>query len=228
MRFTRYAVYFTPPPGPLAAFGAAWLGWDSAQGRRVMLPPVAGLPVPLSEITATPRKYGLHATLMAPFNLSDGYRHKDLQAALAGLGQRLSPVMLDALALRRIGGFLALAPQGETAALNLLAARVVRDLQPLRAPVTEQDLARRRSPGLTPRQDALLQEWGYPYVMEEFRFHITLTGTMTTADLDRVEAVLSPLVMPLVPRPFPIGDLTLSGEDSRGMFHDIQRYRLAG
>ena len=226
MRFTRYAVYFTPPPGPLAAFGAAWLGWDSAQGRRVMLPPVAGLPVPLSEITATPRKYGLHATLMAPFNLSDGYRHKDLQAALAGLGQRLSPVMLDALALRRIGGFLALAPQGETAALNLLAARVVRDLQPLRAPVTEQDLARRRSPGLTPRQDALLQEWGYPYVMEEFRFHITLTGKRPKGELPGITAALEGLLLPLLPRPYEIDALSLMGEDAAGRFHLIHRQTL--
>ena len=29
----RHAIYFAPPEGdPLAAFGAAWLGWDPAAG----------------------------------------------------------------------------------------------------------------------------------------------------------------------------------------------------
>ena len=38
--------------------------------------------------------------------------------------------------------------------------------------------------GLTDRQEALLTQWGYPYVMEEFRFHITLTGALDPAHLD--------------------------------------------
>lgn len=228
MQFIRYAVYFTPRQGPLAAFGAAWLGWDSARGQRVPHPQIGGVPRPVAEMTATPRKYGLHATIKPPFRLAEGRTEGDLATALSDLTQRLAPVVLDALDLCRIGGFLALVPQGDTAALSALAAEVVRGLDPLRAPLSPHDLARRRAPGLTPRQDDLLRDWGYPYVMEEFRFHITLSGKMATQDLDAIEAALAPRVIPLLPRPFVISDLTLSGEDEDGMFHDIHRYTLAG
>ncbi|HDR28083.1 MAG TPA: phosphonate metabolism protein, partial [Rhodovulum sp.] len=30
--YKRYAIYFAPEPGPLAEFGAAWLGWDPLAG----------------------------------------------------------------------------------------------------------------------------------------------------------------------------------------------------
>jgi putative phosphonate metabolism protein len=228
MKFTRYAVYFTPLQGPLAAFGAAWLGWDSASGQRMAHPQIEGLPMQVAAITATPRKYGLHATIKPPFRLAEGRTAHDLATALSDLTKRLAPVSLDALDLRRIGGFLALVPQGDTPALNALAAEVVRGLDPLRAPPGAADLARRRASGLTPRQNDLLQHWGYPYVMEEFRFHITLSGKMEAQDLDAVESALAPRLAPLLPRPFPIGHLTLSGEDKDGMFHDIHRYTLAG
>ena len=58
-RFARYAVYYTPEPGPLADFGAAWLGWDIATGAEVAHPDLPGLPRPVTELTATPRKLRL-------------------------------------------------------------------------------------------------------------------------------------------------------------------------
>ena len=74
MTHTRYAIYYAPDPGPLADFGAAWLGWDIASGRAVAPPDIGPLPRPVEEITRTPRKYGLHATIKPPFRLIDGTR----------------------------------------------------------------------------------------------------------------------------------------------------------
>src|SRR5262249_2220033 len=45
-------------------------------------------------------------------------------------------------------------------------------------PLTDADRARRNPARLTPRQRDYLERWGYPYVMEEFRFHMTLTGRL--------------------------------------------------
>jgi hypothetical protein len=41
--------------------------------------------------------------------------------------------------------------------------------------MTSEDRARRKPEHMTPRQVEYLDRWGYPYVMEEFRFHMTLT-----------------------------------------------------
>ena len=225
-RFQRYAVYVMPD-GPLARFGAAWLGWDALSGRPVDHPVVAGLPRPLAEITATPRKYGLHATIKPPFRLAEGTTLAALMADLAGLCDRQGPVTLDGLRLTRLGSFLALTPAGDTTALHALAARAVTDLDRHRAPLTAADLARRRAgAALTPAQEENLTRWGYPYVLDQFRFHITLTGSLPKPEATAVEAALAPHLAPLLQGPCTIDSLCLLGEDGAGLFHLIHRYPL--
>lgn len=225
-RFQRYAIYVMPE-GKLARLGAAWLGWDALAGTAADHPAVNGLPRPLSEITATPRKYGLHATIKPPFRLAEGATLARLMADLAALCDRLDPVTVDGLTLARLGGFLALVPEGQPDRLNALAAQVVTGLDRHRAPLTEAELARRRAGGrLSPQQEANLAQWGYPHVLDQFRFHITLTGNLPRPEADTVAEVLSPHLSPLLPRPFAIDSLCLMGEDEAGMFHLIHRYAL--
>lgn len=224
-RFQRYAIYVIPD-GPLAEFGAAWLGWDAVAGRVVEHPTIGNLPRPLPDITAAPRKYGLHATIKAPFRLAEGTTLAALMSDLAALCDRQDPVTLEGLIPARLGSFLALVPQGDTAALHALAAEVVTALDRHRAPLTEDDLARRRKSALTQAQEANLTRWGYPYVLDEFRFHITLTGSLPRADAEMVAATLDPCLTPLLPRPFHVQNLGLMGEDTDGLFHLIHRYPL--
>lgn len=228
MKFTRYAIYFTPEPGPLAEFGAAWLGWDPATGRAVPHLEVSALSDMVSRITETPRRYGLHATIKPPFRLADGQDQDTLRAALATYCAACKPVRLDGLEIARMGRFLALVPMGGTAALDAMAAATVRAFEPFRAPPTEEELARRRAGGLTPEQELRLATWGYPYVMDGFRFHITLTGKLPRAQLDQVRTALAPHLDSIIPAPFPIDGLTLAGEDEQGRFHVIDRHSLSG
>ena len=225
MKFDRYAIYYTPK-GALAEAGAAWLGWDLARGRAVAHPEVAGLDV--AALTETPRKYGLHATVKPPFVLAEGASADGVLTEFKTLCTRLAPVTLDGLALTQLGRFLALTPAGDTAALNAMAAEVVRGLDPFRAPPTEADLARRRQANLTPVQEANLSQWGYPYVMEAFRFHITLTGKLPKGDLPQVTAALAPYITPHLPQPFVLDSLTLVGQAEDGMFHEVHRAALSG
>lgn len=227
MQFRRFAIYYTPPKGGLATFGAHWLGWDIETGRAMPHPEISGLPRAVAELTATPRKYGLHGTIKPPFRLANGSTRQGLENAMETLASRLSPVTLDGLALNRIGSFLALTVQGDQTPLADLAGAVVKDLDAFRAPPTEAELTRRRQSRLSPRQEALLTQWGYPYVMDEFRFHITLTGRLARGEAEQVQTALTPHLAPLLPVPFTVTDLTLVGEDDAGMFHEIQRHTLS-
>ncbi|WP_321364955.1 DUF1045 domain-containing protein [uncultured Celeribacter sp.] len=224
--FKRYAVYYAPAPGPFAEFSARWLGWDAFEGVELPHPVVDGLPLPVSEITATPRKYGFHGTLKPPFRLT-GTR-AELMADLEAFASAHKPVVLEGLTLTRIGGFLALTPLGDLSALETLAGEVVATLDPHRAQPSETELARRRAAGLSARQEALLSQWGYPYVMEEFKFHLTLTGKLTEAQAEATAKALTPEITPLLPRPFEIKDLCLFGEAEDGRFHLLHRYTLSG
>ncbi|MDQ2095943.1 DUF1045 domain-containing protein [Rhodalgimonas zhirmunskyi] len=226
MKITRHAIYYAPEPGPLARFGAAWLGWDADTGTPVPHPDVPGLPLPLEEITQTPRKYGLHGTIKPPFRLSEGLDQPRLEQAISDLCHGLSPVTLDGLALSALGSFLALTPTGDMTPLSDLAAEVVRALDPFRAPATEEELEKRRNARLSPRQEANLIRWGYPYVMEDFRFHITLTGRLPKSARKATEAALAPVLALLLPHPFKIESLCHFGEDERGRFHLLKRYPL--
>ena len=228
MHFRRYAIYYIPPEGPLADFGAAWLGWDIVNGRPVPHPNLPDLSVPVADLTETPRKYGLHATLKPPFRLAEGADLASLRAACADLARRERSVTLEGLDLTQLGGFQALTVQGNQTPLNAFAARVVRDLDRFRAPPTADELARRRKSNLTPRQDALLLKWGYPYVMEAFRFHITLTSRLPREKAAPVRDVLALHLAPLLPRPFVLSELALVGEDDAGLFHLVERFALQG
>jgi hypothetical protein len=130
--------------------------------------------------------------------------------------------------VRRLGGFIAIVPSEPSAALADLAAATVSALDAFRAPPSEAELARRRKARLSDRQEALLLRWGYPYVMEEFRFHLTLTGRLADDAADRARDALARHFAEIIPRPWTIGSLCLMGEDAEGRFHVVHRYTLSG
>ncbi|GJD53940.1 hypothetical protein OPKNFCMD_6720 [Methylobacterium crusticola] len=176
----RYALYYTPEPGsPLARFGNGILGYDSHRGEAVPAP--AGLDG-LAAVTGAPRAYGFHATLKAPMRLAAGVREDDLVAAAAALAAGHPPVAVGRLRVATLGSFTALVPEAPPPALGLLAAECVACLDPLRAPLTPAEVARRAPGRLTPRGRALLARWGHPHVFEAFRFHMTLTDSLPEAD----------------------------------------------
>lgn len=226
--YRRYAIYYAPRAGAFADAMASWLGWDVEKGRAVAHPELAGLPASVADLTAAPRKYGFHGTIKAPFRLAEGVSEADLQREVAALAAALPALRMPGLALHRLKGFLALLAEGEETELLALGAEVVSRLDHLRAPLTEAEIAKRRPERLTPRQRNLLEVWGYPHVMEEFRFHLTLSGDLSEGLADQVAKVLRPWVEPVLPRPFVIEDLCLFGEDGEGRFHLVSRHALTG
>lgn len=224
-RFKRYGLYVVPE-GDLFAAGSAWLGWDSVAGRQGAHPNVADLPDTADALTATPRKYGFHGTMKPPFVLASGTSIAGLDSAARAFCAARPPVTIPQLEVKRLGGFVALAPTEPSDPLADLAGACVEALDGFRAPPSDAELARRRKMGLTDRQEALLQKWGYPFVKEEFRFHMTLTGR--TSDAEAACAALTHYFAPVMPQPFGISSLALMGEDAEGVFHLVHRYALSG
>jgi putative phosphonate metabolism protein len=189
----RYALYFAPRTASgWWRFGARWLGRDPATGERVAQLPIAGLPDGvLDALTAAPRAYGFHATLKAPFALREGTTPAQLADALTKFCRPLRPLELPPLEVARLADFLALVPGTRAGRVNELAADCVREFEPFRAPLAPAELDRRRRDGLSPRQERYLEEWGYPFVLAEYRFHLTLTGSLAEAPPDQVAALMT-------------------------------------
>jgi len=190
--FPRYAIYYAPPaPARLWEFGASLLGYDAWSGDDHPFPgEILDAITDWAEITADARKYGFHATLKAPFALSVETTEAELRAACANFaaGPRTIPIIRPAV--DAISGFIAVVPGAASPDLQQLAADCVEMFDPFRAPITPEDRARRKPDLLTSRQRDHLDRWGYPYVMEDFRFHMTLTCRLPD---DRRRAVLSML-----------------------------------
>lgn len=187
----RYALYYAPAPGEAwAEFGAHWLGRCAATGRSLALPHVEGMPaLEFARLTAAPRRYGFHATLKAPFRLVPGATPATLCAAVGDLAAGHAAFTLPPLRVVLLDDFLALVPAAADPRLDAIAADCVTAPDHLRAPLQPADLARRRAAGLDAREDELLQRWGYPWVLEQFRFHLSLSGALPDADRRHLAAL---------------------------------------
>ncbi len=217
----RYALYWLPAPGSrLAAFGNAVLGHDNVSGRPVTQPEALG---GLAAVTAGARLYGFHATLKAPLRLVPGAAEADLVAAARGLAAAHPPVPLGPLVVAALGPFLALVPEAPPPGLGLLAAECVAALDPFRAPLTEAERAKRRPERLDPRGRALLERWGYPYVFEAFRFHMTLTDALPEPDRDGWHRRLAAAYAASGPEPAVIDAVCLLTQDGSGPFRLLAR-----
>jgi hypothetical protein len=182
----------------------------------------------LAALTTDPRRYGFHGTIRAPFRPAPGLDGAGIADAVATLAARLPPAPAPGLRLVDLHGFLALVPDGDDTAIRHLGAAVVEATDPLRAALTEAEIARRDPARLTPGQRSLLTRWGYPYVMEEFRFHLTLTNRLPPDRVADVAVAAKVHVGPHLPQPFVVEALCLFGEDAGGAFHLLHRYALAG
>jgi putative phosphonate metabolism protein len=208
----RYAIYFAPPEGSeLERICSAVLGRCARTGTALGQQAIPGIdPARLAELTASPRHYGLHATLKPPFFLADSHDEMELLENTAMIASKIQAFDLPGLELASIGSFLALTLTGPSPELQDLARVSVTVLDPFRRPPQPEERERRRAKSLTPNQERLLNLWGYPYVLEEMRFHLTLTGSIQCPDeRDRIHAALTPLLAPVLHTPVPAREISV-------------------
>jgi putative phosphonate metabolism protein len=175
----RLALYWAPElDDPLHRAGSAWLGRDAETGAAVPQPALPGHD--LAALTADPRGYGLHATLKPPFHLRVSWA--EAREAAGRLAARLRPFDLPPLAVRDLEGFLALRETAPCPPLRTLADACLESLDACRAPPDAAEVAKRRRVRLSPVQEANLERWGYPYVFNAWRFHVTLTRRLSAEE----------------------------------------------
>jgi hypothetical protein len=212
----RYAVYAMPPPGhPLEIVAAQWLGRNAYSAKPLPPPSVPGLPAEAwRDLVAAPARYGFHATLMAPFIPGRSIDEADILAGFEAIVASREPVLIPALELDRLGDFFALVPAQRLPSLDRLAAAVVVGCQAMRKPLSAAEIARRRKAGLTPVEEANLLTWGYPYVFDAFRFHMTLTGPVPAAGGPKVMDLLRAQFAEFIGKPHFLDHIALCVEPS--------------
>jgi hypothetical protein len=229
--YARYAIYYTPQPGTaLAAFGRSWFG-RANDGATLQAFSDAGLSgTGFAKLTPAPGRYtGLHAQFRAPFALRDGFGLDALKARLITFAARRKPVDTGPLTLSRAGRYLVLRPVDPTPALDWLAAQCVAAFEDCAAPPSDLERAEHANPSLSDYQRLLLESFGDPYVLSEYRFSITLTGPLDAAHLERVAQALWPVLEDICAAGVTVDGLSLFGDPGGpSPMRLIGRYRLGG
>ncbi|MDZ7601831.1 MAG: DUF1045 domain-containing protein, partial [Hoeflea sp.] len=120
-----------------------------------------------------------------------------------------------------IEGFVALLPEGDLSQLNAFAGDVVSAFDGCRTELTESEIERRNPEQLALAELRNLMRWGYPYVFDCFRFHMTLTSRVPDKDRDRVLRAAGEHFAPVTGREIMIDALTLFVEPEPGAPFEI-------
>lgn len=232
---TRYAIYYVPSAdSALWRFGSEVLGYDAFTGREVpQWHPPGIAAADWYAMTADPRLYGFHATLKAPFRAAEGWDEPALASDFIAFAKVHRPVDLGAWVISPIPSsrdgraFLAMVPAEPPAELAELEGSIVRHFDRLRAPLTPAEIARRNPERLSERQRTYLHAHGYPYVREEFRFHMTLSGAIENAAAIGEHLDLRAKELEVAPR-LRIDRLGLFRQEDGGRFQVIDVALLQG
>lgn len=229
----RFAIYYAPDTtSGIWDRATVWLGRDAAT-EALIDGAVAGIDrVRLLNHTQSASRYGFHATIKPPMALAEGQSAETLHAALADFAATMAPVSLGTVRIASLAGFLALIPEPNEA-LQDFAAHVVEHFEPFRAPLSMRDhaarLTARLTAGLSARQEELLGAYGYPYVMDEFRFHMTLTDRLDGEDAVDLEQAAQTWFAPVLAEPVVLDRLVLFVESESGKpFKRVADFSLGG
>ena len=176
----RYAIYFAPDDdSELGIFGATVLRRRALDASDWLNPDLA-VEFPQSSVWSDriqrPAHYGFHATIKAPFELSKGQSADKLIADLAEFCQSCQTISLQGMAPIRTSRYDALAFEQQPEALRQLASDCVITFEKYRAPLTEADIKRRDPTSLSASEIENMHRFGYPYILDDFNFHMTLSG----------------------------------------------------
>lgn len=227
----RYAIYFAPDDSSeLGVFGATVLRRQAVDPSDwlnphlpVSFPHTADWPDQIKK----PAHYGFHATIKAPFALAAGTTPEELLQELADLCKMQSAISLKGLAPIRTCRYDALAFEQQPPALPTLAAECVTRFEKYRAPLCDADIQRRNPDALSESELASLHRYGYPYVLDDFNFHMTLSGQNNHQDNTYIEW-LQELYQAMVTQPPTLDRLCVFHQpDRQSPFIRIKKFQFS-
>jgi hypothetical protein len=224
----RYAIYYTPRPGTqLAAFGRSWFG-RANDGVTLQAFSEAGLAGACPKLSGSNGNYpGLHAVFRNHFRLREGIGTDALKGRLISFARRRRPVETGPLTLARAGRYLVLRPVEAKPALDWLAAQCVAAFDGYVTASGSAEKEAHDDEALNDHQRLLLNSFGDPHVLSEYRFQITLTGPLDGAHLERVAQALWPMLEEICADGVLVDGLSLCGQsDGRTPMRLLGRYRL--
>ena len=235
-KYSRYAIYYAPPKeSSLEEFGRYWFGWDPLNAKlinnkhRINYLNRFGIKnlINIDKNVLIPKKYGFHGTLIPPFKLNKNYSTNTLFKKTEEIAKKFKKFKFYKFKLKKINNFYAFVQNKKNNNINKLSNRLVRELFKFRSPLTKKEIDRRNPSKLSKLQLNILYKWGYPYIMSEFNFHMTLasevTGNKLYFELKKIEKNKEIILNEINN----FDKIYIFGENQNGMFENLENFSLS-
>ena len=235
-KYSRYAIYYAPPKeSNLEEFGRYWFGWDPINAKSInnkqRINYLNGFGIKnlknIDKNVLIARKYGFHGTLIPPFKLNKNYSTKTLFKKTEKIAKKFKKFKFYKFKLKKINNFYAFVQNKKNNNINKLSNRLVRELFKFRSPLTKKEIDRRNPSKLSKFQLNILYKWGYPYLMSEFKFHMTLasevTGNKLYSELKKIENNKEIILNEINN----FDKIYIFGENQKGMFENLENFSLS-
>ena len=131
------------------------------------------------------------------------------------------------LNLKKIGNFIALVPE-KNDKIKYLSNKLVTGLDFLRDELLEEEILKRNPQTLTLNQKKMLTNWGYPYVLDEFNFNLTLTDKIDNKKIDNILKSIKRNLRYIDFEKVNFNNICIFGEKKDEKFYFIKRFKLEG
>ncbi len=181
--YKRVAIYFLPKKNSsLENFGKNLLGRDINKKKKISLTRRQKYFInrgftyfdELKNYCEQPAKYGFHATLKAPFRLKRNVKTKNFYDVISHIATQHSRFKIKGLKIVYSKKFTFITSRKPNKLLINLENDLVKHLDTFRAELNKTEIKKRIPDSLTFKQNKYLKEWGYPFVFDQFKFHMTL------------------------------------------------------
>ena len=235
-KYSRYAIYYAPPKeSNLEEFGRYWFGWDPLNAKLInnkqRINYLNGFGIKnlknIDKNVLIAKKYGFHGTLIPPFKLNKNYSTNTLFKKTEDIAKKFKKFKFYKFKLKKINNFYAFVQNKKNNNINKLSNRLVRELFKFRSPLTKKEIDRRNPSKLSKFQLNILYKWGYPYLMSEFKFHMTLasevTGNKLYSELKKIENNKEIILNEINN----FDKIYIFGENQKGMFENLENFSLS-
>jgi hypothetical protein len=130
---------------------------------------------------------------------------------------------------RSAGNFVALVPVQDDPSVAAFAGACLKEFDRFATPLSPAEREQRKHDGLSERQLQLLNRWGDPYVLDQFRFRMNLAGPLPANEVALLAELLASAFSDLARDHVEVDAISLLRQDNGDRrFRVVVRRRLTG